>query len=63
VRGGKETSSQFGERHVGSGPVAWMIGRRFQLACQKLGLNATRVKLKTDLFEKPLQVGEQMALF
>jgi DNA repair photolyase len=63
VRGGRETSSQFGERMTGSGPVAWTIGRRFQLACQRLGLNASRVKLRTDLFERPPQVGEQMALF
>jgi DNA repair photolyase len=62
VRGGKESSAQFGERMTGSGPVAWMIGRRFQLACQKLGLNATRVKLRTDLFERPAQVGEQLTL-
>jgi DNA repair photolyase len=62
VRGGKESSAQFGERHMGSGPVAWMIGRRFQLACQQLGLNATRVKLRTDVFERPVQVGEQLAL-
>jgi DNA repair photolyase len=62
VRAGKETSSQFGERMTGSGPVAWMIGRRFQLACQKLGLNANRVTLKTDLFERPVPVGAQLEL-
>ena len=62
VRGGKETSSQFGDRMTGSGPVAWMIGRRFQLACQKLGLNANRLKLRTDLFERPVQVGGQLEL-
>ena len=62
VRGGKETSSQFGERMTGSGPVAWMIGRRFQLACQKLGLNANRLKLRNDLFERPVQVGGQLEL-
>jgi DNA repair photolyase len=62
VRGGQESSSQFGERHTGSGPVAWMIGRRFQLATQKLGLNAKRLKLKTELFERPVPVGGQLAL-
>ena len=62
VRGGKETSSQFGERMTGSGPVAWMIGRRFQLACQKLGLNVNRLKLRTDLFERPVQAGGQLEL-
>jgi DNA repair photolyase len=62
VRGGAETSARFGERMTGSGPVAWMIGRRFQLACQKLGLNASRVKLSNELFERPVQVGEQLEL-
>ena len=62
VRGGRETSSQFGERMTGSGPVAWTIGRRFQLACQRLGLNAERVKLRQDLFARPPQPGEQLSL-
>jgi DNA repair photolyase len=62
VRGGAESSARFGERMTGSGPVAWMIGRRFQLACQKLGLNASRVKLNNELFERPVQVGEQLEL-
>jgi DNA repair photolyase len=62
VRSGRETSSQFGERMTGSGPVAWTIGRRFQLACQRLGLNASRVKLRHDLFAKPAQPGEQLNL-
>jgi DNA repair photolyase len=62
VRTGRETSAQFGERMTGSGPVAWMIGRRFQLACQQLGLNANRLKLNTDVFKRPAQAGEQLAL-
>jgi hypothetical protein len=49
-------------RQVGSGPYAWQIGRRFQLACQRLGLNVDRLKLRTDLFKRPVQVGEQLAL-
>ncbi len=63
VRGGKETSPHFGERMTGTGPTAWLIGRRFQLACEKLGLNKTRLKLRADLFERPPQAGEQMKLF
>jgi DNA repair photolyase len=61
VRGGKENDPQFGTRQIGSGPYAWQIGRRFQLACQRLGLNNGRVKLRTDLFRRPLQHGEQLA--
>ncbi|MDE2383587.1 MAG: PA0069 family radical SAM protein [Alphaproteobacteria bacterium] len=63
VRGGRENDPNFGTRMAGTGPYAWTIGRRFQLACQRLGLNASRVKLRTDLFKCPPQKGEQMALF
>lgn len=62
VRGGQETSSQFGERQTGSGPMAWTIGRRFQLACQRLGLNNHKVTLRKDLFLRPPQPGEQLRL-
>jgi DNA repair photolyase len=63
VRGGKESDPNFGTRMVGSGAYAWQIGRRFQLASQKLGLNVTRLKLRTDLFQPPPKSGEQMKLF
>jgi DNA repair photolyase len=62
VRGGKESDPNFGTRQTGTGPAAWMIGRRFQLACQRLGLNVSRRKLRTDLFARPVQKGEQMVL-
>ncbi len=41
TRGGKDYNSTFGKRMTGGGPVAWMIGRRFELACEKLGINKT----------------------
>ena len=62
VRGGDENDSNFGTRMTGSGPYAWTIGRRFQLAAQRLGLNAKRVKLSTELFKRPPIAGEQLAL-
>jgi DNA repair photolyase len=62
VRHGKENSANFGERQVGSGPYAWQVGRRFQLACQRLGLNFSRLKLSTEHFRKPLAAGEQLTL-
>jgi DNA repair photolyase len=63
VRDGKESDANFGTRMSGTGPVAWMVGRRFQLACQRLGLNRERLKLRTDLFRKPASPGQQMSLF
>ena len=62
VRGGNESDPNFGTRMTGSGPYAWTIGRRFQLAAQRLGLNAKRVKLTTELFKRPPVKGEQLAL-
>ena len=63
VRDGKESDSTFGRRMTGSGPYAWSIGRRFELACQRLGLNASRLKLSVDHFKRPPQPGEQLTLF
>jgi DNA repair photolyase len=62
VRGGKENDPQFGQRMVGSGPYAWTIGRRFQLTCQKLGINRARSKLDSGLFKRPPLPGEQLSL-
>ncbi len=44
---------KWGTRMKGTGPMAWMIGRRFEIACEKLGLNKRRLKLTTDHFVKP----------
>ena len=63
VRDGKENDATFGRRQTGTGPYAWTVGRRFELACQRLGFNANRVKLATNLFKRPPQPGEQLALF
>ncbi len=53
MRGGRDYDSQWGTRMKGTGPMAWMIGRRFEIACEKLGLNKRRTKLTTDHFAKP----------
>ena len=42
MRGGRDYDSQWGTRMKGTGPMAWMIGRRFEIACEKLGLNKRR---------------------
>lgn len=62
-RDGKDYDSRWGLRMSGTGPYAWMIGRRFELAAARLGLNARRLKLRTDLFTRPTRLGEQLALF
>lgn len=62
VRDGKEYDAKFGTRMTGTGVYAWTTGRRFQLAAERLGLNKARLKLRTDLFKRPPQPGEQLEL-
>src|SRR5579864_6498368 len=50
MRGGKDYDATFGKRMTGSGPIAWMIGRRFEATCEKLGLNAGTNRLTTENF-------------
>jgi DNA repair photolyase len=63
MRGGRDYDSQWGTRMKGTGPMAWMIGRRFEIACEKLGLNKRRSKLTADHFVRPKRHGEQLNLF
>jgi DNA repair photolyase len=63
TRGGKDYDSTFGSRMKGEGPYAWMIGRRFETACARLGLNAERVELTTEHFRAPRAGAEQLTLF
>ncbi|WP_026618461.1 DNA repair photolyase [Ensifer sp. WSM1721] len=62
MRGGKDYDAEFGKRMKGSGPYAWQIGRRFELAAKRLGLNLTRRQLRNDIFVPPLGMGVQLSL-
>lgn len=63
MHGGRDYTSEFGIRQRGSGPYAAQIGTRFRLAVKRLGLDADRSKLRTDLFRRPVLRGQQMPLF
>ncbi len=63
VRDGKQNDSTWGKRMTGTGPYAWMVGRRFELACAKAGFPKARAKLRADLFKPPVPVGGQLDLF
>jgi len=63
TRGGKDYDSTWGKRMTGSGPIAWMIGRRFEVACERLGFNLTSVKTTTEHFNPPRPSTEQLDLF
>jgi DNA repair photolyase len=65
MRGGKDYDAQWGKRMTGSGPYAWMIGRRFEQACARLGLNVKKTKLTTEHFRPPQRgaAADQLRLF
>jgi len=62
TRSGKLYDAKWGERMVGDGPYAWMIGRRFEMAAERLGMNESSVELRTDLFTPPSRPGQQLKL-
>jgi DNA repair photolyase len=62
VREGKLYDATWGKRMTGSGPYAWLIGRRFEAAMARNGFSQTRTKLRTDLFTAPGRSGEQLSL-
>ncbi|TIP84970.1 MAG: PA0069 family radical SAM protein [Mesorhizobium sp.] len=62
MRDGKDYDSEWGKRMKGSGPYAWQIGRRFEIAAKRLGLNAERRSLRTDQFVVAAKATEQLML-
>jgi DNA repair photolyase len=63
MRGGKDYGATWGRRMKGSGPYAWMIGRRFEVACERLGLNVDKVKLTIEHFQTSRAGAQQLSLF
>jgi DNA repair photolyase len=63
TRGGKDYDSKWFERQKGRGPYAYLIGRRFEVACEKLGFNTTRAQLSTAHFRRPKPDSAQLSLF
>jgi DNA repair photolyase len=63
LHGGKDYDPTFGKRQTGTGPYAWSVGRRFELACRRLGLNQRRARLTTAHFKRPASGSDQLDLF
>jgi len=63
ARDGKLYDPTWGARMTGTGPYAWMIGRRFEVASEKIGFGKAKVRLRTDLFIRPEQAARQLSLF
>ena len=62
MRDGKDYDSEWGKRMKGSGPYAWQIGRRFEIAAKRIGLNLEKRHLRTDLFVPAKKGAEQLML-
>jgi len=63
TREGKIYDAAWGKRMTGTGPYAWMLGRRFEMASEKIGFGKTKTRLRTDLFIRPDGGGRQLSLF
>jgi DNA repair photolyase len=63
MRGGRENDPRFGNRMRGEGAYAQLITRRFEAACDRLGLNrGRRPTLSTTLFRPPPPTTGQLEL-
>lgn len=63
LHGGRDYDPEFGKRMTGQGEWATMIQQRFKLATRKLGLDRSLPPLRTDLFARPPQQGDQLSFF
>ncbi len=63
TRDGKLYDATFGTRMRGTGEYADLIGRRFELACRRLGLHHGRPALDTTRFKGGPAAGRQLPLF
>ena len=63
LHGGKDYEAEWGKRQTGDGPYAWSIGRRFELACERLHLNEKRTRLTVAYFRRPEIRRAQLELF
>ncbi len=62
MRGGRDNDPNFGSRMSGSGELADLLRKRFDVACKRLGFNARSWALDTTRFRRPRRDG-QLALF
>ncbi|WP_027237388.1 PA0069 family radical SAM protein [Leisingera caerulea] len=63
MHGGRDYDPRWGHRMRGEGRYAEMIAQRFKAACRRLSLQERTAGLRCDLFRRPPQPGDQLALF
>lgn len=62
-RGGAAYDARFGQRMVGTGPFARLLGERFRITTRKLGLDRPPPPLDCSRFRLPQAGSAQLALF
>lgn len=62
VHGGKLYDATWHKRQTGDGVYAWTIARRFEIAMRRLGYRPRGMKMRTDLFQRQEQPGQQLSL-
>ncbi len=55
MRNGRDYDPEWGQRMTGDGPVAQLLGQRFDRACRQLGLNVERFRIDTAKFQVPAE--------
>jgi DNA repair photolyase len=63
MHGDRAYRSEWGTRMRGSGVLADLLARRFELATRRLGLSRTQAPLRCDLFRRPGSGARQLDLF
>ena len=63
LHAGQDYDPRFGQRMRGKGVWADLLAARFQKACTREGLSVGLPPLRSDLFARPVQVGDQLSLF
>jgi DNA repair photolyase len=63
VHGGRDYDPEWGRRMRGEGLWSDLIAQRFDKACTREGLTINQPPLRTDLFARPVQAGDQLSLF
>ena len=62
TRGGKDYDSSWGKRMTGGGPVAWMIGRRFEARLREARLQQDSHQADDRAFQSAARGAEQLEL-
>ena len=62
LHGGLTYDPAFGKRMTGQGKWAELMQQRFKLTVRRLGLDRPMPQLRTDLFARPPQRGDQLSL-